>query len=201
MKRFLVSITLIAVMTIGSYTQAATLWSEDFSDVSDWGIVYAQHYGSSISASGGLGRLYVDAPNSVAAFAPNTIDANLIPFDTTKKSEYTLNWIVDDLTYSISWDIALDEYDLSKTYISTSWGIYGTSTNEKGAFAQNLGSKTFNADTAYVKPKVTVHTGAVAQSVYLDNMSMDQNPIPEPTSILLLGSGLMGLFGISRKRK
>ncbi len=39
-----------------------------------------------------------------------------------------------------------------------------------------------------------------AGDVYFDDAYADSTPIPEPTSMLLLGSGLLGLFAFNRKK-
>ncbi|MFA5093774.1 MAG: PEP-CTERM sorting domain-containing protein [Candidatus Omnitrophota bacterium] len=38
-------------------------------------------------------------------------------------------------------------------------------------------------------------------SVYFDDVVADTQPVPEPASLLLLGSGLIGLLGVSKKKK
>lgn len=194
-------ITVIAIMSFGSYAHAAIIWSEDFSDVSDWGVVHDPGGSSTITSDGSLGAMYVDAGANQAAFAPNQIDANFISFDPTKASDYTLNWDIDSLTWSTSWDIAMDEFASDKSYVGTVWNIYpaaGT-TAETGSLSKNLSGFSWNASTAYIIPKVDVYTGDPAQTVYFDSMEVDV--VPEPATMMLLGSGLMGLLAISRKRK
>jgi hypothetical protein len=55
--------------------------------------------------------------------------------------------------------------------------------------------------TTSIKYVVLLETwGSGTGSVYFDDAYASNAPIPEPASMLLLGSGLIGLFGISRKK-
>ncbi len=55
--------------------------------------------------------------------------------------------------------------------------------------------------TTSVKYTVLLDTwGSGTGAAYFDDAYADTVPIPEPTSLILLGSGLVGLFGIARKK-
>lgn len=183
---------------------AEIVWSEDFSDVYGWGIVYDPGGGSSITSSGGSGAFYVDKGNDQAAFAPLQSDANFIAFDSSKASGYRLDFTVDGLTWSTSYDIAMDEFNSQKQWLSTVWQVYPLqyTTTDTGSLSSSLGGFAWNPDVAYIIPKVNVHTGDPAQTVYFDKMSMALNAVPEPasTTLFFLGSGLFG-FRMLRKRK
>lgn len=178
MKQFLVS--LIVIIGLGMLTpviHAETLWSEDFSDVGDWEIISDQGGGSSITASDGLAAMYVDKSNNLAAFGPRTTDVSLVPFIPAEKSEYIMKWKVGNLTTSVSWDIAIDEFDENKKFINTIWNIYPKigSTAETGEFSKNFGEKTWTLKTKYIKPKITIHTGNAAQKVCFDYIKIEKN--------------------------
>jgi len=184
----MISILTGCLMLLAVYSaQADLLWSEDFSDVSDWSVISDPGGGSTITSDGNLGLFYVNSNNTEAAFGPNTGVAPFVP--KSDDSSFTMSFDVDSLTSSTSYDIALDEFDSSHTYLSTIWQVFpssGTSTFT-GSTNINISGLSYNANTAYLMPKIDVHTGNGAQTVRFDSMQFTTIPEPGPLVLMLLG--------------
>lgn len=187
MRGFLISLAVVLGLVISApVVRAEVVWSDNFSDVSKWAVIFDPGSGSAIKSSNGLdgmqtgghiymGAMYVDKGSDQAYFAPGPAGANFIPFDPARKSEYTLKWNVAKLTNSVSWDIAVDEFDANKKYIDTVWGVY-TASNEFGKeFSKNLGNKKWRADTRYIIPKIGIHTGDPGQTAYFSYISVEKS--------------------------
>lgn len=193
MKKLLILVALMAVMAIGSSAQAATIWSEPFTSAADWAVIV----GNGTVTSNGTQGLFSE-PDGSDSFT-SIYDKNKAPaFNPVNKSDYDWVFKTDGITGSMSYQIDLDTFDSGLTYLGTIYGIQPQDTFV-GTKTVNLGGFTFNGSTSYVSPKVTVFTGLGTQTLTMDYMQLDV--IPEPTSMLLLGSGLMGLIAVSRKRK
>jgi hypothetical protein len=197
--KLILAAAVCALMTLtGPGANAATVWSEDFSDVSDWAVVFDPSSGSTITSDGNLGLLFVNGGSTLAAFAPSS----QAPFDPINKADYTLDFNVNNVTWSTSYDIALDEFDSGGNYLSTVWQVFPTefSSTATGPQSINLGGFTFNAATANIAPKINVYTGDAGQTVSFDSMSLDLAQVPEVSSWLMLSVGLVGIAGLMRSK-
>ena len=110
--------------------------------------------------------------------------------------------------------------------VATAWGSYiqlkfltstgGTVTGPTGSKTIDMKAKTrdqYNlGDTGEMvapvnaaKARIMFGTYAAAPDYLVPGISdydnFDFSPVPEPTSLLLLGSGLVGLFGLTKKKK
>ena len=156
--------------------RAENLWTESFPNVKNWTIVSDPGEGSTITSSGGLAVLYVDKGKTQAAFAPLQTEATTVAFDPSKASEYTISWKIDHLTTSVSWDLAMDEFDANKKYINTVWNIFPIKGNcvSIGEFSKNLGGYVWKPETRYIAPKIDVYTGDPKQTVYVTYIKIDR---------------------------
>ena len=105
--------------------------------------------------------------------------------------DYATNHV--ELWYTTSSDLYLEAYDASNGMIDMDTGNYNVWTND----FMEVNSGSF--DIAYV----LIHDSGNQFTV--DDFGWEEgpggDPIPEPTTILLLASGLLGLGGISRFRR
>lgn len=199
MRTLLVAVACLLVNAM--LVSADVVWSEDFSDVGDWKIGYDPGGSSTLTTDGSVASLYVNSGASEAAFTPDNTVKPYAAFDPSKKSQYTLSILVDSITTSTSYDVALDLFDSSFNFIRTEWNVFpdsGTSV-AVGLQSVNLGTKNFDANTAYLMPKINVHTGDGAQTVGVDDLTIT-TAIPEPSSALLGIVGLLGVVWAARKR-
>lgn len=171
------SILILSLAVFAPAAQAETLWGKEFSNVKDWIVIYDPGSDSSIKSVDGLGALYVNAGKNEAAFGPDPhIEANFMPFDPSKASEYTISWKIEKMTGSAGWDIAIDEFNADKQFINTVWNIYPGTGNcsDRGEFSKILAERQWKPETRYIMPKINVHTGAGAQTVYLRYIKIDR---------------------------
>lgn len=183
----------VAFVSFSAVAQATiVIWSEDFSDVSDWQVIFDPGGGSTITSDGNLGLFNVQDDNNQAAFGPIPIGpsaAPLVVFNTPNKNDYSMRFTVPTLTTSTSYDIRLDEFDSNTNYLSTVFNVFpqGTFT---GSTNVSLGAFTYNANTVYVLPKITVFTGDPNQTVSFDSMEFTV-AVPEPSTAVLFIIGFV----------
>lgn len=183
---------------------AGVVWSEDFSNVSDWKIGYDPGAGSTLTSDGNVGLLYVNAGASEAAFVPDSAVKPFAPFDPIQKAQYTLSLTVASITSSTSYDVALDQFDSSFNFLGTTWNVFPSSGTSVATGLQNvnLGTLSFDSNTAYLMPKINVHTGNGAQTVGIDDLSISTAAVPEASTSTMFGiAAVMGTVLVLRNRR
>lgn len=188
MKRMLIVLGLV-ICVCGAAVADVIVWEEDFSNVDDWMIVWEQHgdTAGSISSDGTFGLMYVDRNDSGAAFSPSAFMA----FNATTWSAYNLNLDVENITWSMSYQIGFDEFDADYNYLSS------VTVHPQGTFvgstSYELADVEWNAGSVYVRPKITVNTGDGGQTLTMDDLQLTIIPEPGTVGLTALGFAVAAL--------
>jgi hypothetical protein len=150
------------------------------------------------------------APGTFSAFMQNTFAANNLALQQStalgSASPGTVNYSFDlkvdsslngGVVFIHFWDInstggVIDQGPgLKGPYFNTGWQTY-------------TGSWTAPANVDHFEVEIDCTTGATAgsaESIHVDNVSISQAVVPEPTTLSLVGLGLLGALMVRRSRK
>jgi hypothetical protein len=176
---------------------AIIIWNEDFVDVNNWTVIFDQNGGSTITSDGNLGLFNVPSANNETAFGPIPLSSPLVLFQPNSPQDYNMAFTVDSVSWSMSYDIRLDQFDANTNNVGTVFGVYPQGTFV-GATNINLGAFTFNGSAVFLLPKITVFTGDGGQVFKMDNINFTSSVVPEPSTLLLFLGG-MGVIWMRRK--
>ncbi|MDP3787353.1 MAG: PEP-CTERM sorting domain-containing protein [Candidatus Omnitrophota bacterium] len=186
MKKLLIlAVIALGILVVNPSMASATVWTADFSNVTGW----SPAEGATFTSDGSAAKLEDTADGSgVATWAGTHVDYQAGDLITLVVSGVH-NAPVND-TY---WRLSIHQFDIANVYLGELELLpYSHST---GTFSSSFAG--LNASTVKYDPSLRISTISGTGDATFDNLSV----VPEPASLLLLGSGLLGLISVSRKRK
>jgi len=178
---------IVCFIISGALPAHATLLNfEDLPDLVSVGDFYASqgiHFSNAISLTAGYSLNEIDYPPSSGLVAIGDDQGPIeITFDQAMQN------IFADFTYGSQ--LTFSAYDASNTLL----GSFMSSD------FSNLGSSQL-INIGYSGVRSLIIAGNVNGEFIMDNLNFETAPVPEPTSLILISSGLLSLIGFKRKIK